>query len=79
MSQNSHLKRVVVTGMGIVSCIGNNVDEVLVSLKEGKSGISFAPEYEEMGFRSQIYGKPNIDLAEQIDFYKSTYYSSRYC
>lgn len=65
MSQNT--RRVVVTGMGIVSCIGNNVSEVLASLKEGKSGISFAPEYAEMGFRSQIYGKPDIVLADHID------------
>ena len=61
------MRRVVVTGIGIVSCIGNNQDEVLVSLKEGKSGISAAPEYAELGFRSQIHGKPNIDLAEAID------------
>ena len=61
------MRRVVVTGMGIISCIGNTVEEVLASLKAGKSGISFSPEYAEMGFRSQVYGKPNIDLAERID------------
>ena len=61
------MRRVVVTGIGIVSCIGNNADEVLTSLKAGKSGITFAPEYEELGFRSQIHGKPNIDLSEAID------------
>lgn len=60
-------RRVVITGMGIVSCIGNNKGEVLESLKGGKSGISAAPEYAEMGFRSQIHGKPNVDLAEAID------------
>lgn len=60
-------RRVVVTGIGIVSCIGNNADEVLVSLKNGKSGISYAPEYAEMGFRSHVHGKPDIDLAESID------------
>lgn len=60
-------RRVVITGMGIVSCIGNNKEEVLSSLKAGKSGISFSPEYAEMGFRSQIYGKPEIDLSEHID------------
>jgi len=53
--------------MGIVSCIGNNVSEVLESLKAGKSGITASPEYAEMGFRSQIHGKPNIDLTEAID------------
>lgn len=61
------MRRVVVTGMGIISCIGNNVDEVLSSLKEGRSGISFSPEYAELGFRSQVYGKPNINLEEHID------------
>ncbi|MGQ0526875.1 MAG: beta-ketoacyl-ACP synthase I [Alphaproteobacteria bacterium] len=65
MSQN--LRRVVVTGMGIVSCIGNNVKEVVQSLKAGKSGISFAPEYAQMGFRSQVHGKPNINLEDFID------------
>lgn len=61
------MRRVVITGMGIISCIGNNKEEVLASLKAGKSGISFAPDYAELGFRSQIHGKPNIDLAENID------------
>ncbi|MGH1399509.1 MAG: beta-ketoacyl-ACP synthase I [Alphaproteobacteria bacterium] len=61
------MRRVVITGIGIVSCIGNNQDEVLVSLKEGKSGISAAPEYVELGFRSQVHGKPDIDLAASID------------
>lgn len=60
-------RRVVVTGMGIVSCIGNNKEEVLTSLKEGKSGISFEPTYKEMGFRTNVHGKPNIDIAEKID------------
>lgn len=60
-------RRVVVTGIGIVSCIGNNKEEVLASLKAGKSGISFAPEYAEMGFRSQIHGKPDIVLEDHID------------
>lgn len=61
------MRRVVVTGIGIVSCIGNNKEEVLESLKAGKSGITAAPEYAEMGFRSQIHGKPDINLAEAID------------
>lgn len=60
-------RRVVVTGMGIVSCIGNDVQAVLASLKEGKSGITFSPEYAEMGFRSHVHGKPNINLDELID------------
>ncbi|MGH1455288.1 MAG: beta-ketoacyl-ACP synthase I [Alphaproteobacteria bacterium] len=61
------MRRVVVTGMGIVSCIGNNVEEVLASLKAGKSGITASPEYAELGFRSQVYGKPDIVLADYID------------
>lgn len=60
-------RRVVVTGMGIISCIGNDTGAVLSSLKAGKSGITADPVMAEMGFRSQISGKPNIDLAEAID------------
>ncbi len=61
------MRRVVVTGIGIISCIGTNQEEVLASLKAGKSGITAAPEYAELGFRSQVHGKPDIDLAENID------------
>lgn len=61
------MRRVVITGMGIISSIGNSLDEVCQSLKAGKSGISFAPEYAERGFRSQIHGMPAIDPAEHID------------
>ncbi len=61
------MRRVVITGIGIISSIGNNVDEVLNSLKEGRSGIVFAPEYAEHGFRSQIHGMPKINPAEHID------------
>lgn len=64
---NTAQKRVVITGIGIVSCIGLNKEDVLASLKAGKSGISAAPEYAELGFRSQIHGKPDIDLSEAID------------
>ncbi len=60
-------KRVVVTGMGIISCIGNDVQSVLSSLKAGKSGITKSIEYAEMGFRSQVHGKPDINLEEHID------------
>ena len=67
MTQNLNLRRVVVTGLGIISCIGNNKDEVLKSLKEGKSGIIAAEDYAEMGFRSQVKGQPKIDLSEHID------------
>ena len=61
------MKRVVVTGLGIVSCIGNSKNEVVDSLKNLKSGIVKAPEYEEFSFRSLIHGKPNINLEENID------------
>ena len=60
-------RRVVITGLGIISCIGLNKAEVLASLKAGKSGISASPEYAEMGFRSQVHGKPQINLEEAID------------
>jgi 3-oxoacyl-[acyl-carrier-protein] synthase I len=61
------MRRVVVTGMGIVSSIGANTQEVLASLREGKSGISFAPDYAEHGFRSQVHGMPNVDIPSLID------------
>jgi len=61
------LKRVVITGLGIVSCIGNNQEEVFQSLINGKSGISFAEEYKEYNLKSHIHGKPNIKLEDFID------------
>ncbi len=61
------MKRVVVTGMGIVSPIGNNAEEVVASLKEAKSGIIAAPEFEQHGFRSQVYGAPSLDPFEVLD------------
>ncbi len=61
------MRRVVITGLGIVSSIGIDADEVTASLRTGKSGISFAPDYAEHGFRSQIHGKPNIDVSDHID------------
>lgn len=67
MDQNKILRRVVVTGIGVISCIGNNKSEVLESLKQGRSGIVAAPDYTERGFRSQVYGKPQIELSEHID------------
>jgi len=63
------MRRVVITGMGIVSSIGNNKDEVLDSLQNGKSGIVAMPEFAEMGFRSQVAGTvKNLDLNKFIDF-----------
>lgn len=61
------MRRVVVTGMGIVSSIGNNTQEVLASLREAKSGIVRADKYAEMGFRCQVHGAPNLDPAELVD------------
>ncbi len=61
------MRRVVITGMGIVSPIGNNVAEVEASLRAGRSGIVFAPDYAERGFRSQVHGKPQIVLEDHID------------
>ena len=61
------MKRVVVTGLGIVSSIGNNKEEVITSLKTGQSGISFAEVYKEMGFRSHVHGAINIDQDAFID------------
>ncbi|MFA3917345.1 beta-ketoacyl-ACP synthase I [Ruegeria hyattellae] len=61
------MRRVVVTGLGIVSSIGNNVDEVLASLKEGRSGITASAEMTEHGFRSQIAGALDIDVKEHVD------------
>ena len=61
------MRRVVITGIGIVSPIGNNVTEVEDSLRAGRSGISFSEIYAENGFRSQVHGVPKIDLAENID------------
>ena len=61
------MRRVVITGLGIVSPIGNNAEEVTDSLKAGRSGIVFAPDYAEHGFRSQVHGMPQIVLEDHID------------
>jgi 3-oxoacyl-[acyl-carrier-protein] synthase-1 len=61
------MRRVVVTGLGIVSSIGSNAQEVTASLREGRSGVSFAPDYAERGFRCQVHGAPRIDLDALID------------
>ena len=61
------MRRVVITGIGIISPIGNNAAEVEASLRAGKSGIVFAPEYAERGFRSQVHGMPQIVLEDHID------------
>jgi 3-oxoacyl-[acyl-carrier-protein] synthase-1 len=61
------MRRVVVTGMGIVSCLGNDADTVSAALREGRAGISHQPEYVEMGLRSHVAGVPDIDLDAHID------------
>jgi 3-oxoacyl-[acyl-carrier-protein] synthase-1 len=61
------MRRVVVTGLGVVSSIGNNQQEVTDSLKAGKSGIEYIPEYQELGFRSQVAGTVNIDIESLIE------------
>jgi len=61
------MKRVVITGLGIVSSIGNNSEEVLASLQEGRSGISHSESFAEVGLRSQVWGKPDIKIADHID------------
>ena len=61
------MRRVVITGIGIISSIGNSAAEVETSLRTGKSGIIFAPQYAEHGFRSQIHGMPQITLEDHID------------
>ncbi len=61
------MRRVVVTGMGIVSSIGNNTQEVLASLREAKSGVSFAEEQAKLGFRSQVAGAPTLDPSAIVD------------
>jgi 3-oxoacyl-[acyl-carrier-protein] synthase-1 len=61
------MRRVVVTGMGIVSSIGNNTQEVLASLREAKSGISKADDYEKLGFRCQVHGAPRLNAEEIVD------------
>ena len=61
------MKRVVITGLGIVSSIGNNADEVLASLKAGKSGITHSESFAEQGLKSNVWGKPTIEIKEHID------------
>ena len=60
-------RRVVVTGMGIVSAIGNSTQEVVASLREARSGVSFAADYAKLGFRCQVQGAPNLDVSDIVD------------
>lgn len=61
------MRRVVITGIGVVSCIGNNKESLLESLREGRSGIRFNEKFQEMGLRSLVCGSVDIDLAEHVD------------
>jgi len=61
------MRRVVVTGLGIISSIGNNKDEVVQSLKAGRSGIAFCPEYKELGFRSHVHGSIKLNIEDVMD------------
>ena len=61
------MRRVVVTGLGIVSSIGNDQEEVTASLRDARSGISFSPEFAEHGFKCQVWGRPTIDTSEMVD------------
>ncbi|WP_319519022.1 beta-ketoacyl-ACP synthase I [uncultured Martelella sp.] len=61
------MRRVVVTGLGIVSSIGNDAAEVTASLREAKSGISFSPDFAEHGFKCQVWGRPTLDPTDQVD------------
>ncbi|MDR7143847.1 beta-ketoacyl-ACP synthase I [Rhizobium sp. BE258] len=61
------MRRVVVTGLGIVSSIGNDAQEVTASLREAKSGISFSNDFAEHGFKCQVWGSPKIDVTELVD------------
>ena len=61
------MRRVVVTGMGLVSCLGNDKETVTDSLRKGKSGITFNESFKEIGLRSHVSGSVDIDLREHID------------
>jgi len=61
------MRRVAITGIGIVSSIGNNANEVTAALREASSGITAAPEYGELGFRCQVHGRPQIDWEAMVD------------
>ena len=62
------MKRAVITGMGVVSPLGNNIPETLTSLRETKSGIKFQDAYKELGLRSHVAGSIDIDIESMISF-----------
>ena len=61
------MRRIAITGMGIASCLGNDLDTVSASLREGRSGIRFLPDHAERGLRSQVGGAVELDLDAAID------------
>ncbi|MHB2266661.1 beta-ketoacyl-ACP synthase I [Aliihoeflea sp. PC F10.4] len=61
------MRRVVISGLGIVSSIGSNAEEVTASLRDARSGISFSPDFAEHGFKCQVWGKPELDASELVD------------
>ena len=61
------MRRVVISGLGIVSSIGADAAEVTASLRDAKSGITFSPDFAENGFRCQVWGKPTLDPTELVD------------
>ena len=61
------MKRVVISGLGVVSCLGNNQNEVYESLINAKSGITFSEEYKEYNLKNNVHGKPNIKLEDHVD------------
>eukprot|EP01013_Petalomonas_cantuscygni_P039396 TRINITY_DN70834_c0_g1_i1.p1 TRINITY_DN70834_c0_g1~~TRINITY_DN70834_c0_g1_i1.p1 ORF type:complete len:443 (-),score=94.86 TRINITY_DN70834_c0_g1_i1:502-1830(-) len=67
IKRSTDMRRVVVTGLGIVSSIGNDAAEVTASLREAKSGISFSPDFAENGFRCRVWGSPDIDTSDKVD------------
>jgi 3-oxoacyl-[acyl-carrier-protein] synthase I len=67
LDEERNMRRVVVTGLGIVSSIGNNADDVRASLHDAKSGISFSGDFAEHGFKCQVWGAPTLDPAELVD------------
>ena len=73
------MKRVVISGLGIVSCLGNNQEEVYQSLLNGKSGISLCEEYKEYNLKSHIHGKPNIKLGGSYRQKDHTIYGCGFC
>src|SRR3982074_2541590 len=66
-SEEQFMRRVAITGMGIVSSIGNSTQEVVASLREARSGISRADDYAKPGFRCQVHGAPSLDPSEIVD------------